>query len=125
MATGWYPRVDEGKCRDSCFQCIRFCKNKVFAQHGPKAAVERPDNCVKGCDSCAKVCPVGAITFITTRVIMIDSQEVGIVGLDDVFSRVKDFDAAFKELELLNYIPEGAHERYRDALRKEFEKINP
>jgi NAD-dependent dihydropyrimidine dehydrogenase PreA subunit len=122
MATGWYPRVDESRCKDSCFMCIRFCKKAVFERHGTKAAVERPDSCIKGCDSCAKICPERAITFITTRIIDIDGQEVGITGLDDVFSRMKDFEAAFKELEQLNYIPTGAKERYRGALLREFRK---
>jgi NAD-dependent dihydropyrimidine dehydrogenase PreA subunit len=125
MATGWYPRVDEGKCKDNCLMCVRFCKKAVFGKHGAKAAVERPDNCIKGCDSCTKICPAGAIAFITTRVIDIDGQEVGIAGLDDVFTRAKDFDTAFRELEQMNYIPAGAKERYREALLREYKKSNP
>jgi NAD-dependent dihydropyrimidine dehydrogenase PreA subunit len=46
-------------------ECLNFCRNDVFAldEATGKVIVGNPFNCVVGCDSCAQICPVQAITF--------------------------------------------------------------
>ncbi|MBI4574441.1 MAG: ferredoxin family protein [candidate division NC10 bacterium] len=45
--------------------CVDFCKNDVFVwdEDHVYPIVQNPLNCVVGCDACAQVCPVEAITF--------------------------------------------------------------
>jgi NAD-dependent dihydropyrimidine dehydrogenase PreA subunit len=125
MADGWFPIIDEGRCKEGCLACIRFCPQKVFGEHHGKAQVKEPGKCLKGCDACEAICLSKAIRFLTTRFIEIDGLHVGINGIDDVFARCHDFERAFQELSACNYIPESARERYRVALLREFRKVNP
>ena len=62
----WFPTVNYDACigdRD----CLHFCKNSVFAWNEAlgQPIVARPNNCVVGCDACAQICPVEAISFPT------------------------------------------------------------
>ena len=60
----WFPTIDPDLCIGDQ-ECLNFCHNNVFAvDHASgKVAVAQPLNCVVGCDSCAQICPVQAITF--------------------------------------------------------------
>lgn len=60
----WHPIINYDACIGDQ-ECFRFCKNDVFvwdAEH-KQPIVQNPLNCVVGCDSCAQICPVEAITF--------------------------------------------------------------
>ena len=60
----WHPTVNTDACVGDR-ACVDFCKNGVFTwddDHG-HPIVQNPPNCVVGCDACAQVCPVEAITF--------------------------------------------------------------
>jgi hypothetical protein len=60
--------------------------------------------------------------FLKTRAVEIDGGMVGIIGLDEIFSLARDFDTAFEKVKQRNYIPEEAEDKYRKALKKEFER---
>jgi len=123
MTSDWYPIVDSGLCKDNCFVCLHFCPQKVFAKDGTKVKVTKPDACLKGCNSCEGLCPVHAISFISARTIDIDGIKVGIDGMDAAFSRHPgDFEGAYREICEHNYIPMEAAEKFKESLRKEFEK---
>ncbi len=61
----WVPAVDPDKCI-GCELCYVTCGREVYEivpGPRPKAAVERPFNCMVGCSTCAMVCPTQAISF--------------------------------------------------------------
>lgn len=60
----WFPTIDHDACIADQ-ECLNFCKNGVFAweEEMARVVVSQPTNCVVGCDSCAQICPVEAITF--------------------------------------------------------------
>ena len=68
----WYPVIDESKCI-GCGMCVVTCGRGVykydFKKH--KAKVVKPLNCLVACQTCANLCPAGAISFVkegeTTR----------------------------------------------------------
>ena len=59
----WYPTIQEDLCT-GCGSCLEFCSNNVFelGDDGMMKVIN-PYNCVVGCASCEKMCPVEAITF--------------------------------------------------------------
>lgn len=60
----WHPTIDTAACIGDRL-CVEFCKNGVYAfdDLAGHPVVARPQQCVLGCDACAQVCPVQAITF--------------------------------------------------------------
>jgi NAD-dependent dihydropyrimidine dehydrogenase PreA subunit len=61
----WFPTIDYDKCT-GCLSCVNFCHFNVYSIEGsspPKPKVANPYNCMVGCEGCAKVCPVNAISF--------------------------------------------------------------
>lgn len=60
----WFPTINQDACIHD-MECINFCKNNVFDWNDALGVpeVNRPNNCVVGCDACAKICPSEAITF--------------------------------------------------------------
>ncbi len=60
----WHPTINYDACTGDR-ACIDFCKNDVFVwdEENQHPIVQNPLNCVIGCDSCAQICPVEAITF--------------------------------------------------------------
>lgn len=60
----WHPSINYDACLGDR-ACLDFCQNDVFVwdEENNRPTVENPLNCVVGCDSCAQVCPVEAITF--------------------------------------------------------------
>jgi len=68
----WNPKVDEKKCV-GCGMCVTTCGRGVFKfdYENRKSKVVNPNNCMIACQTCANLCPVGAISFVkegeTTR----------------------------------------------------------
>ncbi|MEM3673815.1 MAG: ferredoxin family protein [Candidatus Bathyarchaeia archaeon] len=58
----WFPTVNYELCI-GCGICVEFCPKHVYEKQSDKAVVARPYDCVVGCESCSKRCPVGAISF--------------------------------------------------------------
>jgi NAD-dependent dihydropyrimidine dehydrogenase PreA subunit len=60
----WFPTINYDACIHDR-ECVDFCKNNVFDYNEALGVpeVNRPDNCVVGCDACAKICPSEAISF--------------------------------------------------------------
>ena len=68
----WHPVIDESKCI-GCGMCATTCGRGVykFDYNKRKSVVTQPNHCLVGCQTCANLCPVGAISFVqepqTTR----------------------------------------------------------
>lgn len=60
----WFPTINYDTCIADQ-DCLNFCKSGVFAweEETARVVVAQPNNCVLGCDSCAQICPVEAISF--------------------------------------------------------------
>ena len=60
----WNPVVDESKCV-GCGLCVTTCGRKVyqFDYENKKSKVVEPSHCMVACNTCANLCPVGAISF--------------------------------------------------------------
>lgn len=117
----WHPTIDTSRCVDDCFKCLHFCPQGVFEKKGKRPIVANPEKCLEGCDSCEHICPEGAITFLTNDAIVVDGVEVGLKGIDKAFEQ-PDFEHAFDEIRKNNYIPEGALEKFRNALKQKYKK---
>ena len=60
----WNPVIDESKCI-GCGMCATSCGRGVYKydEKTRKAKVINPNNCMVACQTCANLCPVGAISF--------------------------------------------------------------
>jgi len=60
----WYPTIDDEKC-NGCQVCFQFCQNGVYTwdEKNNIAKVDRPFNCVVGCNGCENLCAMRAISF--------------------------------------------------------------
>jgi len=60
----WHPSIDEEKC-NGCQACFQFCQQGVYTwdEKNNIAKVDRPFNCVVGCNGCENLCAIGAISF--------------------------------------------------------------
>jgi NAD-dependent dihydropyrimidine dehydrogenase PreA subunit len=60
----WSPRINYDACLGD-HMCFDFCHNDVFTwdEENNRPIVANPNNCVLGCDSCAQICTVEAISF--------------------------------------------------------------
>jgi formate hydrogenlyase subunit 6/NADH:ubiquinone oxidoreductase subunit I len=60
----WYPVIDESKCI-GCGLCVTTCGRGVYKYdyEKRKSKVVNPFNCMVACQTCANLCPVGAISF--------------------------------------------------------------
>ena len=68
----WHPVIDETKCI-GCGMCATTCGRGVYKFNYTKGkpVVTEPNHCLVGCQTCANLCPAGAISFVknlqTTR----------------------------------------------------------
>ncbi len=64
----WRPVVDEAKCT-GCGVCATTCGRRVykFDYRNKKSKVVNPNNCMVGCQTCANLCPMKAISFTKER----------------------------------------------------------
>ena len=64
----WHPTIDETKCI-GCGLCATTCGRAVykFDYENRKSKVANPNNCLVGCQTCANLCPVQAISFTKER----------------------------------------------------------
>ncbi len=60
----WFPTINYDKCA-GCGICFISCGRRVFDWDTEKDRpyVARPYNCMVACQTCANICPCGAITF--------------------------------------------------------------
>jgi ferredoxin len=60
----WNPVVDETKCV-GCGLCVTTCGRSVYRYdfENSKSKVVEPSHCMVACNTCANLCPVGAISF--------------------------------------------------------------
>jgi len=60
----WFPTIDFDACIADQ-ECVNFCRNDVFVWDELKnrPQIAHPLKCVVGCDACAQICPVEAISF--------------------------------------------------------------
>ena len=60
----WSPAVDEAKCV-GCGMCVTSCGREVYEYdyEKRKSKVVNPNHCLVGCQTCANLCPVKAISF--------------------------------------------------------------
>ena len=64
MSKTWYPVIDTEKCIE-CGICVDNCPHNVYDKtKSPVPIVLREENCIQGCKTCGKNCPVGAIEYI-------------------------------------------------------------
>jgi len=105
----WHPVIDEDKCI-GCGMCATTCGRGVykFDYKKRKSVVAEPNHCLVGCQTCANLCPVGAISFVqnpqTTR-----EKAQNIIVKTGVFANVtKELES--KKDQLATNVDEGAHE---------------
>ena len=60
----WFPKIDANRCT-GCRACPDFCPHGVYLWDEEKSLVrvERPYECVVGCNNCLGLCGPGAISF--------------------------------------------------------------
>jgi NAD-dependent dihydropyrimidine dehydrogenase PreA subunit len=60
----WYPTIDYNKCA-TCGICFVTCGRRVFDfdKKSGKVVVAHPYNCMVACQTCANLCPTGALKF--------------------------------------------------------------
>ena len=84
----WYPKIDYDKCAH-CGICFISCGRRVFDwdKKEDKPLVAYPYNCMVACQTCANLCPCGAIEFPDTD------------GIKKLLNKAKVIKKAFEILE--------------------------
>ena len=86
----WHPVIDEEKCI-GWGMCVTTCGRSVykFDFENKKSKVANLNNCMVACQTCANLCPAGAISFVkkgeTTR-----EKDQEIVKENQILPKVKE-----------------------------------
>ena len=100
----WYPRIDPGQCI-GCGLCATICGRGVYKYDFDvkRPIVAKPYHCLVGCQTCANLCPVGAIEFPAPE------------KLKNYIAKYKVF-VKVKEILLQKYKPEEIKE-YKEQMK--------
>ena len=81
----WYPKIDPAACI-GCGLCAVICGRGVYSYDlvSRKPIVTKPYNCLVGCQTCANLCPVGAIEFPSSEVAREAARK------NKIFTKVKE-----------------------------------
>lgn len=60
----WYPKIDPAECI-GCGLCTVICGREVYSYDyvDKRPVVKNPYYCLVGCQTCANLCPAGAIEW--------------------------------------------------------------
>ena len=80
----WYPKIDPAVCI-GCGLCAVICGRGVYSYDlvDKKPVVVKPYNCLVGCQTCANLCPVGAIEFPDPQMVRDEARK------HKIFAKVK------------------------------------
>ena len=80
----WYPKIDPAVCI-GCGLCAVVCGRGVYSYDlvNKKPVVVKPYNCLVGCQTCANLCPVGAIEFPDPQMVRDEARK------HKIFAKVK------------------------------------
>ena len=80
----WYPKIDPAVCI-GCGLCAVICGRAVYSYDlvDKKPVVVKPYNCLVGCQTCANLCPVGAIEFPDPQMVRDEARK------HKIFTKVK------------------------------------
>ena len=110
----WYPKIDPAVCI-GCGLCTAVCGRGVYSYDlvNRKPVVANPYNCLVGCQTCANLCPVGAIEFPDPQMVRDAARE------HKIFTKVKEIlNERFGE-----QLMETARQ-YQEEMRKQGEKTD-
>jgi len=80
----WYPKIDPAVCI-GCGLCAVICGRGVYSYDlvDKNPVVVKPYNCLVGCQTCANLCPVGAIEFSDPQMVRDEARR------HKIFTKVK------------------------------------
>ena len=81
----WYPKIDPAQCV-GCGLCAAICGRGVYKYDfdTSRPIIVKPYNCLVGCQTCANLCPVGAIEFPNPNILR------SYIAKYKIFSKVRE-----------------------------------